>query len=64
VESENVAFVLPPYTSDNSACLQASAGMWLRTALVWVIKQRVVAITDVSGQHIGSIFKYQELGNP
>jgi hypothetical protein len=33
----------------------------MRTALFWAITQRAVVIpTDVSGQHIGNIFKGQE----
>jgi len=32
----------------------------MRTALVWVVTQRVVVITDVSGQPVGPIFRVQE----
>jgi len=42
------------YKTTDCAQFQASAAKDMETALFWAITQRVVAITDVSGQPIGS----------
>ena len=36
----------------------------MRFTLFWNITQRIVTITDVSGQTIGLIFKGQEIQDP